>query len=61
MTIKSYLILVLVIFVGLTLAGRIGHGNQDPIPAPTTPVYPLGHPPTNCAEYIATNTYNENC
>lgn len=36
-------------------------GDLPPIPASTTPVYPLGHPPTNCAEYIATNTYNENC
>lgn len=62
MTIKGYLVLVAVVFVGLTLLGRIGHDDQDPPPpASTTPVYPLGNPATNCAEYIATNTYHEGC
>jgi hypothetical protein len=63
-TLRAIVAVFMVVFGVLCLVDSIkGDGlPSDPEPTtPTTPIYPLGHPPTNCAEYIGTNTYHEGC
>lgn len=57
-------LLVIGVMLGLVVglvARCAGDDGLPPLPASTTPAYPLGHEPTTCAEYIATNTYHEGC
>lgn len=59
---KVILVVFLLVFAGLEIRDALDHSDDlPPITPATTPVYPLGHEPTTCAEYIASNTHHEGC